>query len=248
MNDYRNAAGSAELKTILQAYYDANDTNHEGYFPYAAAHDDASGNCTPGVTRGRVPWNLSTCSGLAELSASLPNWFKVNRWWQVMYCSVAPGYVKGGANSCAGGCLTLGGNAAVPALFFTPGTPRGTLPRPSNSLADYLEETENRDGWSAGANDIYATPAPTPPDRDRVFILAGGALAPQCANNAAQLLALAPCGQPPRLNPQCSTLAAKLAVCTCAAAANQIITPPCENTLKPPQCRAAIATLKACNS
>lgn len=257
---------AGELKTILQAYY-TNSSQTAPYFPFAAAYDDTSGNCALDLRRGRVPSRITAApnspniicgdgtTGLAEwpvcpLPNCLPDWFRNNQWYKVMYYSVAPGYVKGGTNNCTGGCLTVGSNASVPALFFMPGTPLNAAWRVSGvldtDLTHYLEDTENRDGWGAGANAIYVTPATTTLDRDRIFILAGGAL--QCANNAALLLTLVPCGVPPRLNPRCSTIAANLAMCTCAEAATQMITTPCENTLKPSQCQSAAATLKACTS
>jgi hypothetical protein len=135
--------------------------------------------------------------------------------------------------------LRVDGVAGVAALFFTPGTPRGAVVRPSNTLADYLEDAQNNDG----ANDLYVTPTAAALDRDRITTFGG-----QCAQNAAALLALAPCGQPPKLNPQCTTLATSLQVCSCASAASQMITPPCENTLNPGQCQSAVAALQTCNS
>ena len=146
-------------------------------------------------------------------------------------------------------------------------------PADINDLSHYLEDARNRDGAGcpgpakemgnnrvfpppvlpAPANcDEYETPTATTPDRDRLFLLTSPPadlplLPARCSSMAAELLALAPCGQPPRLNPQCTTLAVGLAGClACAAAAAAMIVTPCENTLKPPQCRAAITALKAC--
>ena len=249
-----------ELMTVFQAYYNTNS-----YYPFAAAYDDATGTCALNERRGRVPSSIlgppdptppnALCAGLAEWTGSLPIWFMANNWYNVIYYSVGSGYVFGGTNSCPGGvgCLKVDPIGYVPALFFMPGTPLNAawrvFPVPDNNLAHYLEgSAENQDGWGGGANDSYVMPTAVTLDRDRVFTLAGGVSPQQCANNAAALLALTPCGQPPRLNPQCITLASNLAVCTCAAAANQIITPPCENTLNPPQCQAAVVTLSACNS
>ncbi|MDO8351097.1 MAG: hypothetical protein Q7S94_08105, partial [Gallionella sp.] len=59
----------------------------------------------------------------------------------------------------------------VRAVFFTPGTPVGAITRPSNTLANYLEDAENQDGWGAGANDIYVVPTANTLDRDRLISL-----------------------------------------------------------------------------
>lgn len=255
-----------ELRNIIQAYYN-NPINR--YFPFAAAYDDASGNCALNLRRGRLPLSITaapnapngTCDHLAEWPVCpaencLPVWFGLNQWNKVMYYSVAAGYVHDGPRSCTGGCLTVGTNAAVPALFFTPGTPRTGITRPSNLLGDYLEDPQNQDGWSAGANDIYVTPTATSLDRDRIYtLLAPTAPSGHCEEWGKRLRSLAPCGQPPRINPECVALAGSpgppptgLAACTpvCANAAQVIITPPCENTLHPPVCKSARETLEEC--
>lgn len=260
-----------ELKSALQKYYDAN-----AHFPFAAAFNDTNGNCKRGERRGRVPAAAGDCVGMSNwvtgATRLLPDWFVNNQWWRVMYYAVSPDYGRLGAGSdsghdadkdkdkdkdkgrhnssldCSGGCLTVDGKTGISALFFTPGTPLAAINRPGNNLSDYLEDAENRDGWSTGANDIYVTPTAKTFDRDRIYTLAGGASTQQCANNAAALLALVPCGQPPKLNPQCTTLAANLAGCSCASAAAQMITTPCENTLNPSQCQSAVAALKSCTS
>jgi hypothetical protein len=166
---------AAELKVQLSAYYAAN-----GYYPFAAKFDDTTGNCAMNLTRGRIPLSVGglaptppnmICSGLADWTGSLPNWFMVNKWFNVIYYSVSPGYKFGGTGTCAGGCLAVGANNNIRALFFMPGTPIGAASRPSNSLTDYLEDPQNQMGWSAGANDTYAAPTSLANDRDRLIQL-----------------------------------------------------------------------------
>ena len=94
--------------------------------------------------------------------------------------------------------------------------------------------------------DQYVTPTSTVLDRDRVFTLTSPGLAQTCAQNATALLELGPCGPPPKLKAQCVALAASLAVCGCAAAANVMITVPCMNTFNPKECQTAVAQLRAC--
>ena len=261
-----------ELKAALQTYYNAN-----AHYPFAAAYNDTSGDCKKNVRRGRVPVFAGNCNAMSSWSNSLPDWFKNNRWWQVMYYAVSPDYGKKGADGddddddkdddndkdkdkdrgrhnsnldCGGGCLTVDGSTAISALFFTPGTPRGAISRPSNNLVDYLEDAQNQDGWGSGANDIYVTPTAKTFDRDRIYTLAGGMSTAQCANNATALLRRLPCGKDGNsVDPQCSTASANLQVCACAAAATTLVNSPCTNTLNPSQCQSARDSLRtACGA
>ena len=251
-----------ELTTALQAHYNAN-----AHFPFAAAYNDTSGNCVKNLRRGRVPAAAGNCNSMSNWDVSLlPPWFWNNRWWQVMYYAVSPDYGKKGAGGddddddddkdkdrgrhnsnldCGGGCLTVDGNTAISALFFTPGTPRGTISRPSNNLADYLEDAQNQDGWGGGANDIYVTPTAKTFDRDRIYTLAGGMSPVQCTNNATKLLRKAPCGKKDgEVHSQCEKAAANLQVCSCAAAATTLVTAPCTSSLASSQCQTAMDLLR----
>ena len=161
-----------------------------GYYPFAAAYDDASGNCARNVTRGRIPDLVPTpvtpapptapylacnpSAGGVNWPGSLPLWFSQNLWSRSIYYAVAPGFAEGGGQSCAGGCLTAGANPAVGAVFLMPGSPTGGQSRTGAAnqvLTNYLEDAENVDGWSVGANDLYASPASTARNRDRIYTL-----------------------------------------------------------------------------
>jgi hypothetical protein len=216
-------------------------------YPWANTFAGGGNTSIVGVNRGRLPATALPEAWGANASVALPGWFVPNNWHNAIYYSVAKQNTDGGGatcTTCLDATLTVDGAAGVSALFFTPGTPPAGINRPTNILAAYLRDAQNNDG----ANDLYGVPSSVATDRNRIMTLASAATANQCTQNAAQLLALAACGQPPRLNPACVALATSLQACTCSAAANQLISPPCENVLNPPQCQAAVATLQACNT
>ena len=127
-----------------------------------------------------------------------------------------------------------------------PGTPPGVVVRPSNNLAHYLDDAANQHGWGALAVDTYVAPTASSLDRDRIVKLMAPNVVLTCAQSAAALLALSPCGPPSRLKPQCVAFAASLAVCGCAPAATIMVNVPCMNTFNPKTCQTAVAQLKAC--
>ena len=150
-----------EANNWLLAYYSANS-----YYPYPAEytvcdHEHCRGNSS--VCRGRFP--RSEASGSANWSP--PEWFRNNQWYRGIYYSVGAGSLQNPAGVTCANTLSVAGIAAR-ALFFTPGTPIGTLTRPSNTLASYLEDAENQDGWSASPNDVYVLPTSNTLDRDRL--------------------------------------------------------------------------------
>ncbi len=239
-----------ELKTRLDGYR-VNSLCQ--CYPWADSFASADGTSNDGVNRGRFPltalpenWSPPVPPPPPGSIPALPSWFGANNWHNVIYYSVTRQETAGGGvlcTTCSATTLSVDGTAGVSALLFTPGTPPTGINRPSNDLADYLRDAQNYDG----ANDLYVTPNPNPKalDRNRITIIASTS----CTLNAEALLALVPCGQPPRLNPQCTALVANyLAACNCAAAATQMINTPCQNTLKPGQCQSAVAVLQACSS
>jgi hypothetical protein len=87
----------------------------------------------------------------------------------------------------------------------------------------------------------------TQPARDRLYFITAVAPYVQCQPSAAALLANAPCHtKGTNVKPACKQAVENLAGCTCAAAAEAMVTPPCRNTLNPPACQAAVAALNAC--
>ncbi len=150
----------------------ANYRYEYGYYPYPAKHDACSASqCDSDDTacRGRIPRNAAV-AGTEALP--LPDWFIPNQWYREIYYSVGADSLKSSANldPPCGHRLVVSG-AQVDMVFFTPGTPMGAIVRPSDTLSDYIEDNENQDGWSAGANDVYVVPTSTLNDRDRIYTL-----------------------------------------------------------------------------
>lgn len=157
-----------EISELLQTYFLVN-----GYYPYPAKYNDCdpnNGNHCRGdndVCRGRIP--RSEAYGNANWN--MPNWIIDNQWYREIYYSVGKASLQSSAGLSCGNTLSVTGLGSVRAVFLTPGSPIGTVNRPSNTLSDYLEDTENRDGWSGGANDTYIIPTAPALDRDRLISL-----------------------------------------------------------------------------
>jgi hypothetical protein len=104
-------------------------------------------------------------------------WFTRNKWNQVMYYAVSPGYAPGGGNACTPlpgtpSCLTVngsgGGSNTRAMIIMTGKTLSSQTIKPTGNLADYLEgqnatpadfNYENR-GRSATFNDQVIVVAP----------------------------------------------------------------------------------------
>ncbi len=156
-----------ELSDWLQTYFSANH-----YYPYPAKASGCNQNNCQGdvnICRGRFPSSAAT--GNASLSG-IPSYFFNNQWYREIYYSAGKASLQSPAGITCQNTLNVSGSA-VSTLFFMPGTPisNARFNNPSNSLADYLEDTENQDGWSAGANDTYVIPTSTSMDRDRLYSL-----------------------------------------------------------------------------
>jgi len=102
-------------------------------------------------------------------------WFTRNRWNQVMYYAVSPGYAPGGGNACTPlpgtpSCLTVngsgGGNNKRAAIIMAGGALTGQT-HPSGSLANYLEG-EN----ATPADFIYENKSRASTFNDQMIIIA----------------------------------------------------------------------------
>lgn len=96
-------------------------------------------------------------------------WYIRNKWHELVYMSIAPGYAPGQSNTCAAGCLTLE-NSSPPdadksAVLLVAGAPL-TGPRPSFALGDYFEQ-ENADRDS-----VFSVNFVSPTFNDTVRVLA----------------------------------------------------------------------------
>lgn len=98
-----------------------------------------------------------------------------NNWHQVAYFAASPGYAPGGGNSCnplpgAPPCLTVNGSGGANdkrAMIAMTGAALPSQSRPSNVIADYLE-----DGNATPADFIYENKARTGSFNDQVIIVA----------------------------------------------------------------------------
>lgn len=155
---------AGEVKTALTTYYSANH-----YYPWAdTITSSADYNSDDNLNRGWLP-NSAYISGITPDwgAASPPTWFFANKWYTLIYYSVAKNYTQdpAGCSSCTGSTLNVDATTGVRILFFMPGTPIGTLTRSPTSLPDYLEDAQNNDN----SNDLYVTPTSQAFDRDRLY-------------------------------------------------------------------------------
>lgn len=166
----RRVAG--EIKQRLAAYYTANL-----YYPDANDVLDASHNCTPGTTRGRVPLSISvscTTPPLADWPVALPAWFTSDNWHLLTYYARAPA-----CSSLGPGCTDFGGllivsNGPVPttnkqALVIEPGPSLpGVLPAQPSPCASAVNCL---DGTNGDGDDIYTTQSSSPTFNDVVVVV-----------------------------------------------------------------------------
>ena len=263
-----------EAKALLEGYR-VNSTCL--CYPWAETWPYSGGIADLGVNRGRFPGRPYPEDWGEGAIPNAPAWFLDNDWHNVIFYSVSRQRTNGGGAQCKfcspSASLSVSGTP-VDALFFTPGTPLGSINRESstsarNNLVNYLEDAENNSGGHLDLTSVcpnppelgnstytglvppvplscdqYVTPTSTAMDRDRITTLT----LTQCAVNATALVQLAPCGQPPKLNPQCTAYSTNLLACSgCSAASVVMINPPCQNSVKPSACQAALATLRACS-
>jgi len=95
------------VKDWLQEYYVRN-----GYFPYAAPFEDLNGNCSTGLTAGRLPMGRGDCSepGFGEfVSVTVAKsrtieqiWFNGSQWSDLIYYQVDADCAPGGLTGSCG--------------------------------------------------------------------------------------------------------------------------------------------------
>ena len=167
----RRVAG--EVLNRLDAYFAAN-----GAYPYPATPGCTGGTCDSDrtVCRGRLPVHADLDSSgpgsvsMADWAPSLPSWLTNNRWPGNLYYAVGSSSLKSPGTAITDNCNP---NPTVDGVDFslvliTPGPPKAGSVRPSTSLADYLDDAANQDGWDgSGSPDAYVTP--TSSANDRIF-------------------------------------------------------------------------------
>ena len=261
---------ASEVKAWLDGYR-ANSSCQ--CYPWAASFNINTGDAVSnkpftnesvvGLNRGRFPFNNARPEDWNGPRPILSSWFTYNNWHTVIYYTLAKQNAQNqgsACTTCTGTTLTIDGKSVISAVFFTPGTPLGAIARPSNTLANYLEDATNNDN----ADDSYVTPTSTALDRDRIYTSVSSPAAvdtsQQCRQMGKRLRELAPCRSPPNLSPQCASLAGtdlngvavvpaqglQLCSAACQAAALTLVNAPCYNTLRPSVCHSAHETLDHC--
>jgi hypothetical protein len=161
----RRVAG--EVKQRLSAYFTANL-----YYPNANDYGDPSNNCTPGITRGRLPLNISAgCPGQADWPSGLPGWFTTDGWAQLTYYTLAPACTSA-TPGCSGiGLLTVQNGTAPTnnkqALVIEAGRMLTGQTRPCATVVDCLDGPVNTSG-----TDTYEAQPLSPTFDDTVAIVA----------------------------------------------------------------------------
>lgn len=182
----RRVAG--EVIKLLASYKQIN-----GYYPYPANYNATgctdvdsgaySTDCksSANICRGRFPDNAEeTTTGLPNWDfSSVPNWFLFNLWGQTIYYAVGSAALKSPSPAIQVNCsstLTIGTKAGVAGILITAGTPKAGKIRSKRSsptisqsiiLSDYVEDTENQDGWTGSkpSADIYTLPGSSSNDK-----------------------------------------------------------------------------------
>ena len=148
-----------EMLALLRAYRQATRASGCNCYPWASNNfDDDS---VDGRTRGMVPMEdaLPVDWGSGG-TPSVPSWMiGNNKWGRLFYYAVAPSETED-HNS---GDLELDNPANKKAIVLITTGPAGAS-RPSTTLSDYLEDSENRDN-----DDQFVTPSSTTYARDRIY-------------------------------------------------------------------------------
>lgn len=151
-----------EAQNALKEYFDIN-----GRYPNPAPPNAT--NCTSLVTNVAASSIPACASDGAICFGRLPEdalklyvaaWFLQNAWGRVMTYAIH----DDGAGCPVG--LNVGGQTKS-YILIAPGTARNGQSRPSTSLADYLEDPDNADAWSA--DPVFAAPSVDSNDQLRSF-------------------------------------------------------------------------------
>lgn len=259
----RRVAG--DLRRVLFAYRQASKGAITGggcnCYPWPDSDFDGSSNTDN--NKGRIPitaaphnWGTTLKDGAGNVFTlpTLPPYFQANGWNSIIFYTVGRNALENLGTGCSNctddpllppptllkGTLSIDKNIGHAVVLITPGSAGAS--RPSGNWGDYIDDGMNRDG-----DDRFVTPASKSPDRDRLFTIADDLPPASCNTNAQMLIYNAPCklqGNTPK--PVCQQAASNLQFCTCSGDATAMINPPCRNTLNPPACQAAVASLQAC--
>lgn len=132
--------------------------------------------------RGRFPDNATeVTTGLPNWGGNnlMPGWFSYNLWGQTLYYAVGSSSLKTPSPTLLSKCspnLIINATTDTKGILITAGTPKGAIVRSkhttplksqSTSLADYLEDPANQDGWTdiPPSADTYSNPGASSNDR-----------------------------------------------------------------------------------
>ncbi len=161
-----------EAKLQLKKYETTN-----GFLPFPAKHNDAGcldldylSNCTSGVAicRGRFPDNALTAITPDWAIGGRPDWFSYNLWGDSIYYAVGTSRLKAAPANCS--LQQTVGTSQYNAVLIFPGAAQGSTVRPSANLSNYLEDTENLDGWTGVAPDADRLVVPSSVSNDRLYL------------------------------------------------------------------------------
>lgn len=189
-----------------------------------ASEGQAATGCS-GTTVGRLPWRTLGLPALRDAAGECL-WYERSATGARI---VAPGSVQGAQARTGSGAAPVCG---------------GTY-----DASQYVETGGNDIVLTIAASDLVAPtgctsmPPPPPPPSGTCTSDANVLLAHVSGNNNG--CRVFPNGTAPACTAAANQLAS--AGCSCAAAANTFINPPCRNNLNPPQCQAAIASLQSCS-
>lgn len=172
---YIESRARRELLRRLLAFRTAN-----GFLPYAAAFNSATGSCVAGLRFGHPPAQTGSC--VAGDFLSLPLWFTDGGWQRYFVYAVSSRCVRG-SNACNAPGLVVGARNDVNSLLVAPGAPVVVAPfaasksgvqtpligaLPSANPADYLDSVEN----AGGTADVFELTSSQPaPGNDRLDIV-----------------------------------------------------------------------------
>ena len=160
-----------EAKLFLKKYETTN-----GFLPFPANSIDPDcmdgsnlTNCISDVSvcRGRFP--DSALTGLTpewDLSER-PNWFSFNLWGDSTYYAVGSSKLASAPLNCSLKQSVSG--TPYDAVLILPGPRKVGTARPSINLSDYLEDGENRDGWTGSAPDADRLTNPSSASNDSIY-------------------------------------------------------------------------------
>jgi hypothetical protein len=261
---------AADLNRVLVTYRETSRLAILGggcnCYPWPDSDNDINGTSNTGNNKGRIPlvaaphnWGaIIVVAGTPFTLPVLPPYFPANNWRTAIYYVVGRnalenfGLAPTLCTTCTAdallppptllkGTLSLDQSIGHAVVLLTPGSAGAS--RPSANWGDYIDDSVNRD-----ADDRFMTPASKSLDRDRIYTIPDDLPPASCNTNAKTLIYHAPCHTTgTNVKPVCAKAANNLQFCTmCSGEATVMTTPPCRNTLNPPECEAAVATLQGC--